>query len=51
MKRLLALLPLLLLLNGCASDPDDREFYERGWLHPKVDHEEREFYRSFFWDD
>jgi len=42
---------LLLLLNGCASDPEDRTFFERGWTHPKVESEDREFYHSFFWDD
>ena len=51
MKLLCALFFALALLNGCATDPEDREFYDRGWLHPSVDKEDREFYHSFFSDD
>jgi hypothetical protein len=34
MKFVLLLL-LLPLLAGCASDPDDRAFFNRGWINPK----------------
>ena len=32
--RTLAALPLALLLAGCASDNEDRAFFNDGWLHP-----------------
>jgi hypothetical protein len=25
----------LTLLGGCAKDPEEKAFFERGWLHPK----------------
>ena len=31
---LLVLGAVLLGLGGCASDPEDRAFYEQHWLHP-----------------
>ena len=31
---LLLLLTLTSLLGGCASDPDDKAFFETGWRHP-----------------
>ena len=50
MKPFCALL-LLLLLVGCATEPEDREFFDRGWVHPGVDNENGEMRRNFFWDD
>ena len=51
MKPVCALFFLLLLLNGCATDPEDRDFFDKGWLHPAVSNDDREFYHSFFWDE
>jgi len=51
MKPFCALFFLLLLLNGCATDPEDRDFFDKGWLHPAVSNDDREFYHSFFWDE
>lgn len=31
---LCASLATTLLLGGCASDVEDRNFFERGWRHP-----------------
>jgi len=31
---LLLLLSLTFLLGGCASDPEDKAFFETGWRHP-----------------
>jgi len=31
---LLLLLTLTSLLGGCASDPEDKAFFETGWRHP-----------------
>jgi len=31
---ILFLLAASVLLAGCAQDPDDRHFYETGWVHP-----------------
>jgi len=31
---LLLLLTLTSLLGGCATDPDDKAFFETGWRHP-----------------
>jgi hypothetical protein len=31
---LLAALMSTLLLGGCASDPEDKAFFETGWRHP-----------------
>ena len=31
---LLLLLALMFALGGCASDPEDKAFFEKGWLHP-----------------
>ncbi len=50
MKSLCALL-LLLLLGGCASDPEDREFFDRGWVHPAKEDNGNQMHHSFFWDD
>ena len=33
MKCLLALAALL-ILAGCAKDPEDRAFFNTGWVHP-----------------
>jgi len=32
---------LIVLLAGCASDPEDRAFYNRGWLLPEKGADER----------
>jgi hypothetical protein len=32
---LLALLNSSLLISGCATDPEDKKFFETGWAHPK----------------
>ena len=43
MKRSLCLLLIAacaVALGGCATDPDDKAFFERGWLHPG-DHDPR----------
>ena len=37
---LLLLLTLTSLLGGCASNPDDKAFFESGWRHPG-DNEQR----------
>lgn len=31
---LFMLLSSSLLLTGCATDPDDKAFFESGWAHP-----------------
>jgi len=31
---LLLLLTLACLLGGCATDPQDKAFFETGWRHP-----------------
>jgi len=31
---LFAALTSALLLGGCATDPDDKAFFETGWKHP-----------------
>ena len=31
---LLLLLALTLALTGCATDPEDKAFFETGWKHP-----------------
>lgn len=31
---LLLLLASTLLLGGCATDPEDKAFFETGWRHP-----------------
>ena len=28
------LLTATVLMTGCATDPDDKAFFERGWWHP-----------------
>ena len=33
--RALALLAVALLLGGCATDSDDRAFFNTGWLKPE----------------
>ena len=30
----LIILASSLILSGCAADPDDKAFFERGWVHP-----------------
>ena len=30
----LFLLMATVFLTGCAMDPDDKAFFEKGWLHP-----------------
>ena len=49
--RALFLLPLLWLHSGCATDPEDRAFFDRGWIKPDTDSEDKEFYHDFFWDN
>ena len=31
---LLSLLASSLLISGCATDPEDKQFFETGWTHP-----------------
>ncbi len=50
MKRMPALLLLLLVLGGCSVDPEDRDFYYHGWMHPKVENEDRQFYHNYLND-
>ena len=51
MKPSLCALFLVLLVGGCASDPEDREFFDRGWIHPNKDEDSGQIHHSFFWDD
>lgn len=32
---------LIVLLAGCASDPEDRGFFNRGWVSPEKGSDER----------
>jgi len=42
---LLVVLGLMMALSGCSSwDAEDREFYHRDILHPRMDGDEREFW-------
>jgi len=34
--RALAALALALLLGGCATESDDRAFFNGGWVHPEA---------------
>ena len=45
MKCLLALV-LLLGLAGCAKDPDDTAFFNRGWMKPEAGANQRMYSRS-----
>gem|GEM_PF-2491326 len=40
MKYALAV-SLIVLLAGCASDPEDRAFFNRGWMSPEKGADER----------
>lgn len=40
MKFALAAL-LIVLFAGCAADPEDRAFFNRGWVNPEKGAEER----------
>ena len=33
---ILFLISASILLSGCAMDPDDKAFFEKGWVHPGV---------------
>jgi hypothetical protein len=32
---LVAVLSSSLFISGCATDPEDKHFFETGWVHPK----------------
>jgi len=34
LSLLLLLLALTFVLSGCATDAEDKAFFETGWLHP-----------------
>jgi hypothetical protein len=36
---------LCALLGGCATDEDDRKFFNGGWMHPEKSAEERLYQR------
>ena len=46
MKSIAVCLALLaiFLLAGCADDPEDRNFYYRGWTKPKMSPDDRAYF-------
>ena len=44
--KFLAALAVILFLNGCATDPEDQNFFYHGWTHPTTEAQDQTFFRD-----